>query len=208
MDWLLRAFRRTGSARAPIVCYLRENGPIAYALTLFDPDPRARVDAMLDSGLAWYWRKAAQEDRSGAQEWTQLTRWAMAALLADLAATSESRVLSPESDVRDRESEIDVTIVGIDGADAPTELSDRRVAPWVRDFASDIASPLHIVVRRPPDLVFVAQQPPAAVRDLLYAWGVDRAQTERRAYAKLETRSLEHWLKSLRGAMRGRGGSV
>jgi hypothetical protein len=184
MDWLLRAFRRTASARAPLICYLRENGPIAYALTLFDPDSRSRVDAMLDSGLAWYWRSVARvTDRSAPQEWTQLTRWSMAALLTDLAV--------PDT------GDTDVTIVGIDGADAPTDLSDDRVAPWVREFASDTPGPLHIVVRRSPDLVFVAQQPPEAVRDLLYAWGIDRAKAERRAYARLETRSLEHWLRSL-----------
>lgn len=186
MDWLLRAFRRTGSARAPLICYLRENGPIAYALTLFDPDPRSRVDAMLESGLAWYWRSAAAAaDGSAPREWTQLTRWSMAALLADLAAPDASHT--------------DVTIVGIDGADPPTDLSDDRVAPWVREFASDSPGPLHVVVRRRPDFVFVAQQSPEAVRDLLYAWGIDRAKAERRAYARLETRSLEHWLRSLTG---------
>jgi hypothetical protein len=109
----------------------------------------------------------------------------MAALLADLGA--------PET------GEAEVTIVGIDDADAPTDLSDDRIAPWVREFASDSPGPLHIVVRRRPDFVFVAQQPPEAVRDLLYAWGIDRAKAERRAYARLDTRSLEHWLRSLTG---------
>jgi hypothetical protein len=186
MDWLLRRFRRTRPARAPLICYIRENGPIAYALTLFDSDPRSRVDAMLESGLAFYWRGAAvAADRAAPREWTQLTRWSMAALLADLTAP----------DIGDT----DITIVGIDGADAPTDLSDDRVARWVREFASDVPGPLHIVVRRPPDLAFVAQQPPEAVRNLLYAWGVDRAKAERRAYARLESRSLEHWLRSLTG---------
>jgi len=186
MDWLRRAFRRTGSARAPVTCYLRENGPIAYALALFDADPRSRLDAMLDSGLAWYWLSAAvPADESAPRDWTQLTRWSMAALLADLAAP----------DTGDR----DITMVGIDAADAPADLSDDRVARWVRDFAADSPGRLHVVVRRGPDLVFVAQQPPEPVRELLYAWGIDRAKAERRAYARLETRSLEHWLKSLTG---------
>jgi hypothetical protein len=109
----------------------------------------------------------------------------MAALLADLTA--------PDT------GDTEVTIVGIDSADAPTALSDDHVARWAREFASDSPGPLHVVVRRPPDLVFVAQQPPEAVRDLLYAWGIDRAKAERRAYARLETRSLEHWLRSLTG---------
>jgi hypothetical protein len=184
MDWLRRAFRRTGSAQSGLTCYLRENGPIAYALMLFEPDPRARVDAMLESGLAWYWRSGSGAgDPAAPREWTQLTRWSMAALLADLGA--------PEADDRD------VAIVGIDGADAPADLSDDRIVPWVREFASDSPGPLHVLVRPRPDFVFVAQQPPEAVRDLLYAWGIDRAKADRRAYARLETRSLEHWLRSL-----------
>jgi hypothetical protein len=186
MDWLLRRFRRTGRARASLTCYLRENGPIAYALTLFEPDPRPRVEAMLESGLAWYWQSASRAAGAAASgDWTQLTRWSMAALQADLAApdTGESAV----------------TIIGIDGADAPTDLSNDRVAPWVRQFASDTPGPLHVVIRDRPDLVFVAQQPPEPVRDLLYAWGIDRAKAERRAYARLDTRNLEHWLRSLTG---------
>jgi hypothetical protein len=199
MNWLLRAFRRSGSPRAPLICYLRENGPIAYALALFDVDPRSRVDAMLETGLAWYWRGVGTATTTGApREWTQLTRWSMAALLADLGGPHRSPGESRESPVASPEAgDSDVAIVGIDAADAPTDLSDDRVAPWVREFASDSAGPLHVVVRRDPDLVFVAQQPPEAVRDLLYAWGIDRAKAERRAYARLQTRNLEHWLASL-----------
>jgi hypothetical protein len=183
MDWLRRAFRQARSARAPLTCYLRENGPIAYALTLFGPDPRASVDTMLETGLAWYWHGGSRGSDAATREWTRLTRWSMAALLADLGA----------SQTHDGE----VTIIGIDDADAPTDLSDDRIAPWVREFASDSPGPLHIVVRCNPDFVFVAQQPPEAVRDLLYAWGIDRAKADRRAYARLESRSLEHWLRSL-----------
>ncbi|HWK08983.1 MAG TPA: hypothetical protein VNR64_02955, partial [Vicinamibacterales bacterium] len=42
--------------RTPLVCYLRENGPLAYEVPLFGDDPRAAIDAMLATGLAWYWR--------------------------------------------------------------------------------------------------------------------------------------------------------
>jgi hypothetical protein len=199
MDWLRRAFRRTDSARRSLICYLRENGPIAYALDLFDADPRSRVDAMLESGLAWYWRSGlGTADPTAPREWTQLTRWSMAALLEELRASSSSRQPGRDSRAPTGETgDSEVTIVGIDAEDAPTDLSDDRVAPWVRRFASDAPGPLHIVVRRDPDLVFVAQQPPDAVRELLYAWGIDRAKAERRAYARLQARDLEHWLKSL-----------
>ncbi len=184
MDWLLGRFRRTGGSRAPLTCYLRENGPIAYALALFEPDPRPRIEAMLESGLAWYWQSASRAaGESATGDWTQLTRWSMAALLADLAA--------PDT------GESGVTIIGIDAADPPTDLSNDRVASWGREFASDLPGPLHVVVRDRPDFVFVAQQPPEPVRDLLYAWGIDRAKAERRAYARLDIRSLEHWLRSL-----------
>ncbi len=185
MDWLLRRLRGRGRSDAPLVCYLRENGPIAYTLTLFDPDPRPRVDAMLDSGLTWYWRSVSTSaDAGDAREWTHLTRWSMAALLTDLAGTQSDGTRA-------------VAIVGIDAADAPTDVSDDHVASWVRGFVSDTRGPLHIVIRARPDIVFVAQQPPEPVRELLYAWGIDRAKAERRSYARLDGRSLETWLRSL-----------
>ena len=185
MDWLLRRLRGRGRADTPLVCYLRDNGPIAYTLTLFDADPRPPVDAMLDSGLAWYWRSVSTTaDDDEAREWTHLTRWSMAALLTDLAVGQSDAGRA-------------VTIVGIDGSDAPADVSDDRVAAWARGFVSDTPGPLHIVVRARPDTVFVAQQPPEPVRALLYAWGIDRARAERRSYARLNGRSLETWLRSL-----------
>lgn len=185
MNWLLRRLRGRGRSDAPLVCYLRENGPIAYTLTLFDPDPRPRVDAMLESGLTWYWRSISTSvDARDAREWTQLTRWSLAALLTDLAGSQSDSARA-------------VAVVGIDAADAPADVSDDRVAAWVRGFVSDTPGPLHVVIRARPDIVFVAQQPPEPVRELLYAWGIDRAKAERRSYARLDGRSLETWLRSL-----------
>jgi hypothetical protein len=47
------------------------------------------------------------------------------------------------------------------------------------------------------DRVFVAQQTPDHMRQLLQAWNIDRAKAERRAYARLRDQSLEallaHW---------------
>jgi hypothetical protein len=185
MRWLLRRLRWSRGDEPPLVCYLRENGPIAYTLALFDPDARPPLDAMFESGLAWYWRSAsAQVD---AREWTHLTRWSMAALLTDLAA--QPAALSR-----------DVTLLGIDAVDPPSDLSDDCVAAWLRGFVSDTPGPLHVVVRARPDIVFVAQQPPEAVRGLLAAWGIDRARAERRSYARLDGRNLESWLRSLTAA--------
>jgi hypothetical protein len=48
------------------------------------------------------------------------------------------------------------------------------------------------------DRVFVAQQPPEAVRELLQAWGIDRGKAERRAYARLRGESLEEIATGLR----------
>ena len=185
MNPLLRWLRRRRQSRAAVVCYLRENGPIAYGLALFDPDPRPRVDAMFESGLAWYWRAADASGASSSREWTQVTRWSSAALLADLAppASAEAR---------------DIALIGIDAGDAPAAVADDQVLPWLRDFVSDTPGPLHVVVRVRPDFVFVAQQPPEAVRALLQAWEIDRARAERRAYARLDRQSLEQWLRSLR----------
>lgn len=170
--WLWDIFRR--GAREPKpgvpVCFLRENGPIAYQLTLFPPGARDRADAILGSDLSWYWR-------SSAREWTALSRWSLGALLEDVA--------SPQADV---------LIVGIASADAPAHTEDAVVASWMKAFAADAPGPLHVVIHHRsgvPALVFVAQHPLETVRALLHAWSIDRDRAERRAYARLGDASLE-----------------
>lgn len=162
--------------RGPLVCYLRENGPIAYELPLFTNDARAAVEAMLATGLAWYWRAAAPV----AGDWTQLTRWSLGAFLPDL----------------DRGG---VLTVGIDALDAPAGATDAMVGGWVRPFCAERPGPAHVFIARAArqERVFVAQQPPEAVRDLLQAWGIDRSKAERRAYARLRGETLEDIAKSL-----------
>jgi len=172
--------RRT--RRGPLVCYLRENGPIAYELPLFTNDARASIEAMLATGLAWYWRAGAAATGTG--EWTQLTRWSLGAFLPDL----------------DR----DVLAVGVDSAEAPAGATDDLVAGWLRPFCGERVGPAHAFIARAAqrDRVFVAQQPPEAVRELLQAWGIDRGSAERRAYARLRGDSLEDLVGALSGAQR------
>jgi len=81
--WFLDRFKGRNRSRAPLVCYLRENGPIAYGAELFGQDPRERADAMFATGLSWFWKAAGPA--AIARDWTSLTRWSLAALLADLA---------------------------------------------------------------------------------------------------------------------------
>jgi hypothetical protein len=169
----------TGRARrAPLVCYLRENGPIAYEVPLFTADPRSAVEAMLATGLTWYWRANAPSSSAG--EWTQLTRWSLGAFLADVERG-------------------DVLTVGIDSSDAPAGALDVAVAGWLRPFCSEQPGPAHVFIARGArrDRVFVAQQPLEAVRDLLQAWGIDRGKAERRAYARLRGESLEDVTRGL-----------
>jgi hypothetical protein len=169
----------TGRARRPpLVCYLRENGPIAYEAALFANDARAAIEAMLATGLTWYWRAGTAS--SGASDWTQLTRWSLAAFLPDL----------------DRGS---VLAAGIDSSDAPAGASDVLVSQWLRPFCAEQPSPAHVFIARTPegDRVFVAQQPPEAVRELLQAWGIDRQKAQRRAYARLRGESLEEIRRAL-----------
>lgn len=186
VDWLLRHFRRARRDRAPLVCYLRENGPIGYATPLFDADPRGRAEAMLATGLAWYWKTSSPTPM--AREWTELSRWSLAALLADLSAERDG--LLPH-----------VLAVAIDPQESAAEVTDARVAAWVRAFNNAAAGPLHAVVSRPApggDLLFVAQQPPESIRALLQGWGIDRDKAVRRAYARLQGGSLEDVVRSLR----------
>jgi hypothetical protein len=189
MRWFLdrMMFGLGGRPRAPLVCYLRENGPIAYSTEVFGQDPRERVDAMLSTSLAWFWKTAGPAPM--ARDWTSLTRWSLAALLADLAI--EQNGARPH-----------VLVVGIDdaGQDSPEDMSDRRVAGWMRGFAGAADGPLHAVASRPGsggELLFVAQQPPESIRTLLQAWGIDRDKAERRAYARLHGNALEDLMKSL-----------
>ena len=182
MNWLRRWLPQRPRTRAALVCYLRENGPIAYGTEVFGDDPRERVEAMLASTeLTWYWKTAGPEPI--ARDWTHLTRWSLAALLEDLAAQHAG--IRPH-----------VLVAGVDDTahDGPEEVTDVRVAGWIRAFGNAAPGPLHAVVSRPEaggDLFFVAQQPPEIVRNLLHAWGIGRDKAQRTAYARLHGRALE-----------------
>lgn len=186
MDWFRRLFPAPNRARAPLVCYLRENGPIAYGTEVFGGDPRERVEAMLSSSeLTWYWKTSLPI----ARDWTHLTRWSLAALLADLAAEQDG--VKPH-----------LLVVGVDDTahDGPQEVSDAAVAEWIRAFGAAAPGPLHAVVNHPGaggDLFFVAQQPPETVRNLLQAWGIGRDKAQRKAYARLHGSALEDIGRSL-----------
>ena len=85
--------------------------------------------------------------------------------------------------------------------DSPEEMTDARVAAWMRGFSNGADAPLHAVVTRPApgrDLLFVAQQPPESVRELLHAWGISRDKAERKAYPRLHGDTLEDLVKRLR----------
>jgi hypothetical protein len=184
VDWILRHFRSRRD-RAPLVCYLRENGPIAYGAGLFAHDARERAEAMFATGLAWYWKTT--EPAALARDWTELSRWSLAALLADLGAEHDG--LKPH-----------VLAIAVEPQDSADEMTDARVASWMRGFNGAAPVPLHAVVMHPApggDLVFVAQQPPDAIRGLLHGWGIDRDKALRRAYARLTGAALEDLIRSL-----------
>ena len=185
MDWFLSRFRRRNSGRASLVCYLRENGPIAYGTDVFGTDPRERTDAMLSTDLTWYWKTSGSDSLK--RDWTHLTRWSLAAMLADLAAEQDG--LKPH-----------VLVIAVEGEDSPENVTDRRVAHWMKGFGAAAPGPLHAVVSRPGpggDLFFVAQQPPESIRNMLQAWGIDRDKAERRSYARLHGTALEDLMRSL-----------
>ena len=188
MDWFFRAFRGGNGRRAPLVCYLRENGPIAYSTDIFGGDPRERADAMFSTDLTWFWKAAGPDPI--ARDWTHLTRWSLAALLADINA--------PHDGVKPH-----ILIVAVDDTlgDAPDDMTDARVGGWIRGFSGGADGPLHAVVSRPApdgDLFFVAQQPPESLRTLLQAWGISRDKAERKAYARLHGNALEDLITGLR----------
>jgi len=186
VDWFLSRFRRRNSGRPALVCYLRENGPIAYGTDVFGSDPRDRVDAMLATDLTWYWKTSGPDALK--RDWTHLTRRSLAALLADLAAEHDG--LKPH-----------VVVIAVEGDDSPEDVTDGRVAGWMRGFGAAATAPLHAVVSRPGpagDLLFVAQQPPESIRTMLQAWGIDRDKAARRSYARLHGTALEDLIAVLR----------
>ena len=196
MNWLIQSFRRGGASRHALVCYLRENGPIAYALDIFGRDPRERAGGMLATDLAWYWKTLGPG--SAAREWTRLTAWSMAALLADMNAKSEGG--TPP-----------ILLVGIEALDGPAEITDGDVVKWMKGFSVGADRPLHAVVSRPArsgdrldllDFLFVAQHPIESVRELLQAWDIDRDKAERRAYPHLQAHSLEDLTRSIQSGSR------
>jgi len=164
-EFLQRLFRRR-LRRAAVVCYLRENGPIAYELDLFSCDARERADAMMSGEIFWIWKGA---DR----DWTELTRVSLSAFLADLAAG-------------------DLLLVGNE-TDIPVHLSDRLIKDWIRAFGRLQPSPLAAVVSvaRGRQLLFVQQHASEPIVRLLDAWGLDKGAAERKAYHHLGPVSLE-----------------
>ena len=186
MDWILRYLRSGNRERAPLVCYLRENGPIAYGTELFAREPRECAEAMLATGLTWFW-KTSSSATTVARDWTELSRWSLAALLADLSVDGTG--VKPA-----------VLAVAIDPQDSADEMTNARVAAWMRSFGGAAHGPLHAAVSHAAsgaDLVFVAQQPPESIRTLLHGWGIDRDKATRRAYARLQGTALEDVIRSL-----------
>ena len=146
-------------------CYLRENGPIAYALDLFGASPREQADAMLSSELSWAWK-------STTREWTQLTRISLSAFLADVPTGA--------------------LLVGVEG-ELPTELSDAGVKEWIRRFSRIQPVPLAAVISVTPgqQLLFVQQHASDAVNALLETWGLDKGAAVRKSYPRLGPSTLE-----------------
>jgi hypothetical protein len=174
-SWFQRLFAARSPRRAPVTCYLRENGPLAYQLDLFGDTPRDAAETLLSSGLAWAWT-------SGTREWTHLTRISLSAFLADLPGGA--------------------LLVAVEG-ELPTHLTGDVVKDWVRRFCRIEPVPLAVAISATPapdpkrrnspgqQLVFVQQHASAPVNALLDALHLDRRAAARSAYARLGPSSLE-----------------
>lgn len=162
--------RRT---RRPVVCHLRENGPIAYEFDLFTSEPRERADAMISSEITWTWR-------SGARDWTQLTRVSLSAFLSDLTSG-------------------DVVLLGTEG-EPPHDLANAVVGEWIRHFSRLQSSPVVAVISLGGgrELLYVQQHASEAVNAILEAWGLDKGSASRQSYARLGPASLESLGERLR----------
>jgi hypothetical protein len=182
VDWFLSRFRRRNSGRAALVCYLRENGPIAYGTDVFGTDPRERADAMLSTDLTWYWKTSGPDALT--RDWTHLSRWSLAALLEDLGAMagrlkSQSSSSASREKTRRKTSPIRGSPAGC-AASAPRP----RAAPCRRQPAGSGRRSL-----------FVAQQPPESIRTMLQAWG-STGPPNGGSYARLHGTALEDPIRS------------
>lgn len=156
-----------------MVCYLRENGPIAYQLDLFASAPRERADAMISSDITWTWRNPGRD-------WTQLTRVSLSAFLSDLTAG-------------------DVLLLGTEG-EPPHDLGNSVVSDWLRRFARIQPCPVAalISVGDGRHMLYVQQHATESVNRLLDTWGLDKGSAERQSYARLGAASLESIADRLR----------
>ena len=164
---LQRLFKSRPGGGSKVVCYLRENGPVAYELDLFAANPRERTDAMLSAGLEWSWR-------SPSRDWTELSRVSLSAFLADVAAG-------------------EILLAGTE-PDAPHHILDNvDIKDWIKRFSRLQPSPLValIGVRSGKQLLYVQQHASDSVNRLLDAWGLDKGSAERRSYARLGPLALE-----------------
>jgi hypothetical protein len=166
LDLLRRLFGNSTAPRARVVCHLRENGPIAYELDFFTPASREGADVMLASSLTWGWK-------SPGRDWTELTAVSLSALLADRGSG-------------------EILMVGIAG-ELSDELTDATVRGWIRRFCRTDPSPLAAVVSVAGgrQLLFVEQQAPGEVNDLLERWRIDKGDADLKPYARLGPASLE-----------------
>jgi hypothetical protein len=162
---LQRLFGRR-RAQTAAVCYLRENGPIAYEFDLFSTAARERADAMMAGNITWAWKGTTRE-------WTELTRISLSAFLSDLSSG-------------------DVIVAGIEG-DLPVDVSGATVKQWIRYFCRLQPSPLAAVisVTGGRQILYVQQHASEAVNTLLEAWGLDKGAAQRKAYPRLGPLTLE-----------------
>ena len=128
---------------------------------------------MIDSELSWAWR-------SGARDWTHLSRVSLSAFLADLAAGS-------------------VLLLATEG-ETPHDVENDAVREWIRHFCRIQPSPVAAVisVAGGRQLLFVQQHASDAVNQLLEAWGLDKGSAQRQSYARLGAASLETIAEKLR----------
>ena len=128
---------------------------------------------MIDSELSWAWR-------SGARDWTHLSRVSLSAFLADLAAGN-------------------VLLLATEG-ETPHDVENDAVREWIRHFCRIQPSPVAAVisVAGGRQLLFVQQHASDAVNQLLEAWGLDKGSAQRQSYARLGAASLETIAEKLR----------
>jgi len=174
--------------------YSRDTGPICYEVELFGDNDGLTdfVQALLSSGLDWYWASVRQYEPIEEYKTWNLPTWRSSTRL-----TRETSDLLYqdflEEDIDDTKRAVD--LIGVEvGRELPTNESEFRKA--IDDFLSEQNLAIKVIINRicdtRPLYIFAPQEPVPELANLLNRWSLRKdTVNRRRGYRGLHLAKLE-----------------